>query len=152
MAQGTLKYEYGKDESKSGMTALGGLPVYMDLAVSSGLLKLIDENLKICSGNQGWRDREIVFSLILLNLVGGDSVRDIDKIEGDDGVCRIMRQALRAGLSRRERREIQRRFRKERKRTTPSGSVIFRYLSKFHDKEQEKLRIGGTAFIPNIEK
>ncbi|MBF0459448.1 MAG: hypothetical protein HQK99_16275 [Nitrospirae bacterium] len=74
MAQGILKYEYGKDESKSGMTALGGLPVYMDFAVSSGLLKLIDENLKICSGSQGWTDREIVFSLILLNLVGGDSL------------------------------------------------------------------------------
>jgi hypothetical protein len=150
MAQGILKFEYGKDESKSGMTALGGLPVYMDLAVSSGLLKLIDENLKICSVKQGWRDREIVFSLILLNLVGGDSVRDIEKIEGDDGVCRIMRQALKAGLSRRERREIQKRFRKERKRTTPSESVIFRYLSKFHDKEQEKLRTGRTAFIPKV--
>ncbi len=37
-----------------GMTALGGLPVYMDLAVSSGLLKLIDENLKVCSGYLGW--------------------------------------------------------------------------------------------------
>ncbi|KWT85297.1 hypothetical protein [Candidatus Magnetominusculus xianensis] len=60
------------------------------------------------------------------------------------------RQALRAGLSRRERREKQRRFRKERKRTTPSEAVIFRYLSKFHDKEQEKLRVGRTAFIPKV--
>ncbi|MBF0554622.1 MAG: hypothetical protein HQK96_08735 [Nitrospirae bacterium] len=56
MAQGILKYEYGKNESKSGMTALGGLPVYMDMAVSSGFLKLIDENLKICGGNQGWTE------------------------------------------------------------------------------------------------
>ncbi|MBF0404504.1 hypothetical protein [Candidatus Magnetominusculus xianensis] len=37
---------------------------------------------------------------------------------------------------------------KERKRTTPSESVIFRYLSKIHDKEQEKQRTGRTAFIP----
>ncbi len=148
MAQGILNFEYFKDESKSGMTALGGLPVYMDFAVSSGLLKLIDENLKICSGNQGWTDREIVFSMILLNLVGGDSVKDIDRLEGDDGLCRIMRQALRSGLTRKERRQLQKRFRKERKRTTPSESVIFRYLSKFHDKEQEKMRVIGKAFIP----
>jgi len=30
----------------------------------------------------------------------------------------------------------------------PSASVIFRYLSNFHDKEQKKLRVKRTSFIP----
>ncbi|MBF0534506.1 MAG: hypothetical protein HQK88_10015 [Nitrospirae bacterium] len=108
MAQGTLKYEYEREASKSGMTSLGGLPLYM----------------------------------------GGDCVSDIEKLEGDEGLCRIMRKALKQDLSRKERREIDKRFRKERKRTTPSESVIFRYLSKFHDKGQEKVREAKQAFIP----
>jgi hypothetical protein len=30
----------------------------------------------------------------------------------------------------------------------PSSSAVFRYLSQFHDKEQEKKRTAGKAFIP----
>ncbi|MBF0465058.1 MAG: hypothetical protein HQK88_15715 [Nitrospirae bacterium] len=60
----------------------------MDLAESSGLLKLIDKNLKICIGKQWWTDREILFSLIMLNLMGGDCVRDIEFACGFlEGVC-----------------------------------------------------------------
>jgi hypothetical protein len=52
------------------------------------------------------------------------------------------------GLRRKVRRALERRFRKERRRTVPSPSAAFRYLSAFHDPKQEELRQMGKAFIP----
>jgi hypothetical protein len=39
------------------------------------------------------------------------------------------------------------RWRKNRTRTVPSASAVFRYLAAFHEKEQEKQRQTGKAFI-----
>lgn len=148
MAQRGFPYEYEIEEGKSGMTALGGLPTYLDLASATGLLKAIDRHLKICTGDQGWKDRQMVMSLILLNLAGGSSVDDINKLEGDEGFCRILRKAEEHGLTHKERRELKSRWRKGRTRTLPSASAIFRYLANFHDAGQEKYRQEGKAFIP----
>lgn len=148
MAQRGLAYEYEIEEGKSGLTALGGLPTYLDLASATGLLKAIDRHLKICTGDQGWKDRQMVMSLILLNLAGGASVDDINKLEGDEGFCRILSKVEEQGLTRKERRELKGRWRKGRTRTLPSASAIFRYLANFHDADQEKYRQEGKAFIP----
>ena len=149
MAQKLLPYEYEIEESKSGLTSLGGLPLYLDLALATGLLGSIDRHLKVRDGDQGWTDRQIVLSLVLLNIAGGDCVEDIEKLEGDEGFCRIFRKAEAQGLKRKERREQEKRWRKKRIRTFPSASAIFRYLQKFHDAGQEKLREKGKAFIPD---
>lgn len=50
-------------------------------------------------------------------------------------------------MKRRERREMDRRWRNEQSRAVPSSSSVFRYLAAFHDADQEKLRIEGKAFI-----
>jgi hypothetical protein len=60
----------------------------------------------------------------------------------------VLRRLEQKGLNRRERRESDRRWRKERSRTVRFASSIFRYLSAFHDAGQEKKRIEGKAFIP----
>ena len=148
MAQKVLPYEYEIEGSKTGLTSLGGLPLYLDMAAATGLLSVIDRHLTARDGDQGWTDRQIVLSLIMLNLAGGDCVEDIEKLEGDEGFCRIFRKAEAMGLKRKERREQEKRWRKKRTRTFPSASAIFRYLEKFHDEEQEKLRKPGKAFIP----
>jgi hypothetical protein len=87
-------------------------------------------------------------SLVLLNLAGGECVDDLVIVEADEGFCRIFRRVQMHGLKRKERRELERRWRKERKRSVPSPSAVFRYLSGFHDAEQEGLRQVGKAFIP----
>jgi hypothetical protein len=97
---------------------------------------------------QGWTDAQIVTSLILLNLSGGESVNDLRILESDEGLCKIMRRIEMNGLTRRKRREIERRWRKEKHRSIPSPSAVFRYLSAFHDENQEKNRQPGKAFIP----
>ena len=148
MAQKVLPYEYEIEEGKSGLTSVGGLPTYLDLAYAGGLVRSIERHLKIRTGDQGWTDRQIIMSLIALNLAGGDCVDDIEKLEADEGFCRILRKAEMQGLTRREKRDVRRRWRKGRTRTLPSASVIFRYLSNFHDKEQERIRVKGKSFIP----
>lgn len=146
--KGCFHYEYQAEEGKTGMTTLAGLPTYMDLASATGLLRSLDRHLKIRGGSQGRTDRQMVFSLMMLNLAGGDCVEDIEKLEADEGLCRVIRLAEASGLARKEKLGLASRWRKERTRTLPSASAIFRYLSFFHDKEQEKQRAGGKAFIP----
>jgi hypothetical protein len=148
MAQRALPYEYEIEEGKSGLTAMGGLLTYLDLASATGLMKAIDRHLKVRTGDQGWTDRQMVMSLVLLNLAGGDSVDDINKIEGDEGFCRILRKVEEQGLTRKGLRELKSRWRKGRTRTLPSASALFRYLENFHDAEQETYRQEGKAFIP----
>ena len=148
MAQGVLPFKYEEEKKTTGMTALAGLPVYLDLVQKTGLTKSIQKHLKVREGGQGWIDAQVVIALILLNLAGGDCVDDIKVVEADDGFCEILKKAEMYGLKRKVRRALLRRWRKERKRTVPSPSAIFRYLEAFHDVEQENNRELGKAFIP----
>ncbi len=90
----------------------------------------------------------MILSMILLNLGGGDCMDDLGLMEKDEGFCRVLRRVELDGMSRRERRKEERRWRKEKKRTVPSPTSGFRYLEVFHDPEQEKYRLPGKAFIP----
>jgi len=152
MAQRVLPYEYEIEEGKSGLTAMGGLPTYLDLATATGFLGAIDRHMKIRTGEQGWTDRQMIMSLVLLNLAGGECVEDMEKLEADAGFCRILRKVEEHGLTRKARRETKKRWRKERSRTLPSASALFRYMGTFHDAEQEKLREKGKAFIPEANE
>jgi hypothetical protein len=148
MAQGVLPFKYETEEKTTGMTALGGLPAYLDLAQRMGFSKSIQKHLKVRAGGQGWTDTQMVLALVLLNLAGGDCVEDIKVVEADDGFCEVLKKAEMHGLRRKVRRALMRRWRKERRRTVPSPSAIFRYLAQFHDKEQEGNRQPRKALIP----
>ncbi len=152
MAQGILPFKYEAEKKTTGMTAPGGLPAYLDLAKVMGLSKSIRKHLKVREGGQGWTDSQMVLSIVLLNLAGGDCVEDIKVLEGDNGFCEVLKKAEMHGLKRKVRRELLRRFRKERTRVTPSASAIFRYLAMFHDREQDKYREAGKAFIPEANE
>ena len=148
MSQGQLPFKYEEEKKTSGMTALAGLPVYLDLIKKMGFRQSIRKHLKVRKGCQGWTDEQIVTSLILLNLAGGDCVDDIRIMEADDGFCEVLKKTELHGLKRKDRRVLLNRWRKHRTRTVPSPSSIFRYLEAFHNPEQESMRHGGKAFIP----
>ena len=134
MAQGVAPFKYEEEKKDTGMTGLAGLPVYLDLAFVMGLSEMIGNHLHV--KQRGWTDAQMVLSLILLNIAGGDCVEDLRMVEKDEGFCKVMRRAEQKGMTRRERREEDRRWRKERRRSVPSPSAAFRYLSNFHDGEQ----------------
>ena len=104
MAQGVLPFKYEEEKKATGMTALAGLAVYLDLAQKIGLAESIQKHLNVRAGGQGWIDSQIVIALILLNLAGGDCVEDIKVVEADDGFCEIVKKAELYGLKRRGRR------------------------------------------------
>jgi len=145
MSQGVLPFKYEEEPKTSGMTALGGLPVYLDLAAAMGLGASIEKHLQI--KRRGWTDKQIVLSLILLNLCGGDCVEDLSRLSCDEGLSRILRRLDQQGMTRRERRLRDRLQRKQAQRALPSPSAVFRYLSAFHDPQQDKARIKGKSFI-----
>ncbi len=147
MPQGVLPFKYEKEKIESGMTSLAGLPEYLDLAQVAGLKKSIQKHIQV-RNSQGYTDSQMVISMALLNLSGGNCVEDLNVVESDEGFCRVLRQTEMAGLPRRERRAMERRWRKEKRRTVPSPSAGFSYLGAFHDEEQEKLRQAHKAFIP----
>ncbi len=60
MAQGVLPYKVEQEASPSGMTALGGLPAYLDLAKILNLAESVAEHVKARNNKQGWVDAEMV--------------------------------------------------------------------------------------------
>lgn len=146
MAQGLLSFKYEQEKKETGLTFLAGLPLYMDLASAMGTGDSIEKHLHI--KHQGWTDRQTLLSLILMNLAGGDCVEDLQKLECDTGFCEVLRRLEQRVMKRCDRRESNRRWRKDHSRTVPSASSVFRYLSAFHDGDQEKKRVEGKAFIP----
>ena len=154
MSQGVLPFKYEEEKTLTGITALAGLPVYLDLAKVIGLSKSIQKHMRIRENSQGWTDVQLVLSLVLLNLAGGECVDDLKILEADEGFCQILRKAETHGLRRKMRRALERRWRKKKKRSVPSPSATFRYLSKFHDAEQDKERESAKvkAFIPRLNE
>jgi hypothetical protein len=148
MAQGVLPYKYEEERSSTGMTALAGLPMYLDLASVLGVGDCIRAHVQVRRSGQGWTDEQAVLSLMLLNLAGGDCVDDIRILEKDEGFCKVLGRVETKGLSRQQRRAMERRWRKERHRSVPSPSALFRYLEAFHDPGEERRRKPGKAFIP----
>jgi hypothetical protein len=130
------------------MSGMAGIGPYLDLACRSGMIRDIERHILARKGGQGWTDAEAVLSLVMLNLVGGDCVEDVDRLELDAGFCRLFAKAIHRGLSRKGRRRLKKRWRKAKRRGVPSSSAIFRFLARFHDKDQEGLRRPGKAFIP----
>lgn len=93
MAQGVFPFQYEVERRDGGMTALAGLPCYLEFAHALGLGRMISCNVKARLGNQGWTDEQMVMSLVLLNLAGGDCVEDLRVLEGDAGFCKVLEQA-----------------------------------------------------------
>ncbi len=145
MPQGILPYKYEEEKTTGGMTSLAGLPVYLDLASVLNLGESISTHLHVKV--QGWTDEQIVMSLILLNLAGGESVDDLRVLEADKGFCGILHRIELGDLPRKQRREIEKRWRKEKHRSVPSPSAVFRYLAAFH---KDYPRIEGKAAIPPL--
>ena len=148
MPQGVLPFQYQEEKRASGLTGLAGLPTYLDLVHASGLPRIIADRLNLRTSGQGWTDTGMITSLVLLNLAGGDCVEDLNVLEADEGLSRLMLRFRFQGMNRGERREEERRWRKEGRRGIASPSAAFRYLGEFHHEEEEKKRQPHQAFIP----
>ena len=148
MKQGLLAFQYEEERSATGMTGLSGLMTYVELMYAAGLRSSMEHHVGLRECGQGWTDSQVITSLILLNLAGGESVSDLEVLEKDAGFCRVLRQAETYGMGRRERKTLEARWRRERVRSVPSDTTVFRYLERFHDAGEESKREAHRAFIP----
>lgn len=128
MTQGALPFKYEKAKKGLGLTALGGLPVYLDMARVMDLAGSIDRHVGIHKNSQGWTDSQILMSLMLMNIAGGECVDDLKILEQDEGFRKVLLNTQWYGKSRQQRRQLLRRWRKECKRAVPSASSVLRYL------------------------
>ena len=148
VSQGLLPFQYEVERSPSGMTGLAGLVAYYELAVIAGMRESVARHVHARAGQQGWADADLVLTLALLNLAGGECVDDVDKLAGDTGFSQVIERVRWSGLPWGERRRLRRRWRKERTRSVPSASSLRRYLAEFHNDSAERDREVGVALIP----
>lgn len=147
VSQGVLPFQVEAERSQAGTTGLAGLSSYLDLAHVAGLAASVERHVRLRARSQGYTDAQMVTALIMLNLAGGECVDDLRWLAGDEGFSRLLGRVEWHGRSRRERRELGRRFRRERVAIVPSPTAVFRYLAGFHDEDEETRRTPG-AFIP----
>ena len=152
MARNGLGIQYIEDKRGRGQTAFAGLGLWLELMKALSLGALFNRHVGLRSSGQGWTDAEHGLSLLSLNLVGGDSVEDIEIMEADSGLRRLFERAIRSGLAGQSWRSLRGRWRRVRDRTFPGRTSLFRYLRSFHREDQElvrqqKLEEGIKAFI-----
>lgn len=148
MSQGLLGFQYEVEKKESGLTAMAGLPVYLEFAHVMGLMGHLRTHLEISNDDEGWRGDRVIMGLVLLNLAGGDCVDDLRILESDEGFCRVFREIEGSVLPGKVRRAKNRELNKT-SAILPSSSTVFRTLRMFHDPLQESLRESGKAFIPS---
>jgi hypothetical protein len=146
MTQRALPFQYQSEKNNSGLTGFAGLPLYVELAVQSGLVKYINQTMN--TKTRGWTDAEMILSLLLLNLAGGDCISDIERLERDAGLRILLLRIATHGMKRAARRAYEKRWRKSKARALPSNAAIHRYLPQFHSPDEEVNRVQGEAFIP----
>jgi len=147
VAQGILPFQYESEAGEAGLTGLAGLPLYLELWRATGLEQAVARHVAV-NGAQIRSDRQMVSALVLLNLSGGESLDDLDRLEADGGLGRLVRAAEAHGRGRRERRVEARRWRRRRSRALPSPHAAGRWLAGFHDAGEEARREARRAFIP----
>ena len=148
MQQGPLPFHYEEENQSTGMMAWSGLPAYLDLASVARFGESVRRHVGVREGSQGWTDAQMVMSLVMLNLSGGESVDDVRVLERDEGLGRLLLAGESHRMRRADRKGQRNRRRRERRRAVPSPTAVFRYLDKFHDESEEARRRPGRAFIP----
>jgi hypothetical protein len=137
MAQRPLCFQYEQDHTKIKMTALGGLPVFLDLMNTMGVFGSLRHWLDANDSMNGWSVSDVMLALVMVNLAGGDCVEDLNQLNADVGFARMMGLAQKQGYSRQQRRALQRKLAKLKMRALPSKSSAHRGLERFHDPTEE---------------
>lgn len=152
MTQKRLPFKYKEEKKNKKTVRYAGLLPILELSRKIGIFKYADNHLKIRAGDQGWLDSQVVLSVLLINILGGDSVSDIDHLESDEGLCAVLNHCESRLLNKRKI-DISSRFRKGRGRFFPSDNAIHGYMDYFHDESEEEKRevflSQEKAFIPN---
>jgi hypothetical protein len=152
MRQFLLPFKYEEETKTSGLTSLAGLPLYLDLLHSLNIPGLMRRELDAgVHEGTAWTPGDIVLTLVILNLAGGEHVDDLRILESDAGFCSLMGRINRVGRTKAERRALQKAREQQGCGVFPSRSTVFRFLN--GDGEEGLAPRGqGHAYIPESGK
>lgn len=149
MPHRSLGFQFEADNRDAGVTAFGGLPLVLDLMATAGLGEEIDEHVQL-RPTQGWCDLQHIVTVVLLNLVGGDFITDVDYLESDPGLSTIVEHVESHGVRAEMADRLQGRFRRGKQRSFPSPTALRGWLNDFVcDDPTEGWRGSEGAFLPH---
>lgn len=148
MPQVVLPFQLARERPETRSTARAGALPLIELCVALGVMRSADQHVGLRRSGQGYTDGQFVLGLVLLNVLGGESMSDLDVLDADAGLCDMVRAAESVGRRGKSRKALAKRFRGGRQRTFPSDTSAARYLDSFHDVAAETARELGSAYIP----
>lgn len=148
MPQFSLPFKYEEETKTSGLTGFAGLPLYLELLYSLKMPHVMKGILDVAIHDKTiWKPSEIVQTLVLLNLVGGEHVDDLRMMEGDTGLCRLLEKINMCGMTGAQRRTRRKHKKQQHAGVLPSRSTVFRFLKQDGNEGLEG-RGQGKAYIP----
>jgi hypothetical protein len=145
-----LPVKYEKDIKESSLSSFGGAPIFLEFIKSIGFDRMVSKRFQAKS-DQGFHPFHNILTLTLLNILGGESVSDVDSLESDSGLKRILKKCEKAFLG-----FAGRVFRKNRTGFFPSVTTLLTFLNSFKsDKEEEEREStprGKSKILPTDEK
>ena len=134
----------GGDPVLSRTSACGGIVLWLELLRRSGAFR----NLAVrVAGAQGWSDGQMMLTVLLRNVIGHERVSDVDALEADRSLCRLVRD-YEPELLGMPPAALAARFRGGRGRTFPSANAVHDWLRRFHDAAASVTRVKGVAVVP----
>ena len=129
MSAGILPFEVEAVDRSDDLTARAGLPLVVEVMEALGCERSIEEHVRVRRRRSGYREVETIEALVLLLASGGECLDDIQALQADGGLCRLLGREL------------------------PSADTLRHFLYACHDErliEQAKQArpAGATACIP----
>ncbi len=127
------------------VTASAGVVLLLDMLAARRVLPG-PVGVELFTG-QGWLEGQQMLAVALLNVLGLDRVEDVERLEADAGLCRLVRRyekdlfGVGPGW-------FERRFRGGRKRTFPSPRSLHEWLARRHDEAAGRKRVRGKGYVP----
>ena len=78
MTQGELAFKYEVDHQGVGLTGMGGIGTYFDLACRSGMVRSIERHVKARKSDQGWTDAERI-RIDCVSVANHDLIQRLDE-------------------------------------------------------------------------
>ena len=132
--QSPLLVKIEEEKNESNLSSFGGVTTFLEFLSGFRFPELVKDLFQDKS-NQGYSSIQYLLTVILINITGGQSVSDVERLEEDSGLKRVFGK-FEGKMSRLKDRV----FRKSRARTFPSISRIFDFLDRFNSDDEESER------------
>ena len=144
MSKSSCRFAIDGDPNLNQTSAHGGAVLWLESLRHTGVLHDLPMSV---AGRQGWTDGQMMLTVTLLNVVGYERVSDVEALEEDASLCRLVREYEEAMLGL-PAEGLARRFRGGRRRTFPSANAVHDWLLRFQDEAAGQPREKGTAVVP----